>query len=326
MVALTLRGLGVPMGDGLAKNHEDLDFYASLHSHDLSHRSLLPLVNVRNQKFSTWGFKSPLLLENNALTRIIPMLRNPMMIFVFRNPLATAESRARRDGDDPVQALLRWDRLFGYMRDAISQTNCPVLAINYDASVARPGEFVRELAQILGLQVDTPDQLAAALISGDGYRMLPNENWTAEFINHSADASIAVLLAAQPGPAVLIEDGTVRYAGNIFFGPDHLIKLEPPSGIAFGNEVTIRLTYPTTHHDDLTGGGHNLYISFDSAFSLGLSRFFSRTDDGRLLRIVSDVPISGLALGISDDTEFGMLKDLPSLSLLSRPEDAAVAR
>jgi hypothetical protein len=317
MVALVLRGLGVPMGEGLAENHEDLDFYNLLHSHNFSPRSIAPLVSDRNSKFIVWGFKSPLLLEEGALRHILPLLRNPILIIVFRNPLAVAESREQRDGVNVLKGLLTWDRLFGHVRDAMEASSCPVLGVNYEAAIRRPAEFIREISNLLNLPAIDADNLATELVNPDGgYRMLPSERWMAELREpRPVDAEIG-LFDPKPGAEVALLGGGVRYIGNVFFGPDHLVLLSPPAGSVLGVGVRIRIKYPESRRPDLTDGGHNVFFSFGKAFSLGLAKFISRKDDGKVLVVSSRMPLEAISVGIADDREFGIEKDLPSFALL----------
>jgi hypothetical protein len=214
-----------------------------------------------------------------------------------------------------------WDRVCARLVDF----GVPILVVGtrHDVVISDFPKMVRLTDRLtinqIGLPADAPDDLVAALISGEdgGYRMLPAERWNAEFIDSPNDMSVIAQLQAQPGPAVRIEDETVRYVGNVFHGVDHLVRFEPPAGATFGNDISIRLTYPSASHADLTTVGHNLYISFDGTFSLGVSKFMSRANHGRVLRIASYGVIKGLALGVSSDAELDMAKDLPTLTLLS---------
>jgi hypothetical protein len=321
MAALVLRGLGISMGENLAENHEDLDFYSLLHAQDLSLGSWKPVVAGRNEAQATWGFKSPLLLENNALQRVVPLLRNPVLVVVFRNPLATAESQFQRDRLRMLDALLRWERLFGNFRDFCAGVDCPFLAVNYEACIVQPVEFVKALGKIFNLPVNAPEDLARSLISGTegGYRMLPEDIWEAQFIqglsSKSSVSESSIPLSVKPGNKVSPEDGSIRYTGSIFSGPGHLIELLPDE-VGFGEVTRLHIRYPREVRQDLTNGGHNLYISFGRNFSLGISQFVSRAADGQVLEIKGSKPVQALALGIADDEEFGMIKDLPSISLL----------
>ncbi len=160
MVAFVLYRAGLHMGERLgARNYEDQDIRPYLPQrgrlapwHD--HRQLRGLVRRRDAMHARWGFKLPHATRHiRLLTR---ELRNPVFLVCIRNPAAVARSIARRDPPppwlsaglglavEPVSAALK----------VVACTDAPMLIIDTDEVVKRPGRFLDEAARLLNLQGD----------------------------------------------------------------------------------------------------------------------------------------------------------------------------
>ncbi len=100
MVAVTLRKLGVMMGEKLGPQHEDRSFRREVPLADM-----IATVERRNAGYDLWGWKLP----NNVyyLEDLLPHLRNPHLVAVFRNPYSVSRSSAARDGREYEARLLR---------------------------------------------------------------------------------------------------------------------------------------------------------------------------------------------------------------------------
>ena len=82
------------MGDVLRANYEDHDSNFDILPDEFKRdkqkqlNRLSGVVDFRNQKFTTWGWKSPRAML--YLPQIMEKLRNPHLICVMRDPIASA--------------------------------------------------------------------------------------------------------------------------------------------------------------------------------------------------------------------------------------------
>ena len=171
MVAGVVRELGVNLGYNLGNNHEDPEFLPK----DLS--AIRAVVARRNSQFDVWGWKMPHSYE--YLARLAPALRNPFVIIVFRNLLATAESLVRRSG-------LQFERAFdislsrtAQIASLVQTLACPLMLVDYDKATAKPEQFVQEISSFLHLPHDEGARARAIeMINPEiGYRRLSAERW-----------------------------------------------------------------------------------------------------------------------------------------------------
>ena len=78
-----------------------------------------------------------------ALRELLPLLTHPVFVHVTRDPLAVADSLARRDNLSTHEALALWER---YTRDAFAASaGWPRVLVDYDALVADPLRVARRL-------------------------------------------------------------------------------------------------------------------------------------------------------------------------------------
>ena len=135
---------------------------------------LLSYIARRNREREVWGWKDP-----SAVTKIQSIffaLRNPRMVLVFRDMIATIDSEMRfdvakniqpqRTFSDLSQATVNWwvDNM-----TFIGKTSFPTLMVSYERVLRRPDLFVRDLGAFLGI-TPTHEQLQEALarINPDG--------------------------------------------------------------------------------------------------------------------------------------------------------------
>ncbi|NVJ97121.1 MAG: sulfotransferase [Alphaproteobacteria bacterium] len=145
MVAGTVRELGINLGARLGENHEDPQFLPK----DLDH--IRSIVAKRNEDLDTWGWKMPHSLA--YLDEIEADLRNPHIILVWRNVLATALSQVNRSGATIDNALAYSQARLQEMIEQLAKFKSPVLLVNYEQAVRDPEEFVNTLAEYLDVQV-----------------------------------------------------------------------------------------------------------------------------------------------------------------------------
>lgn len=149
-VAGLQRALGVDLGAGTEKNNEDYRF------HEATPEEVREVIALRNSEADLWGFKYP-----NA-GRFLPLverqLRNPYYIVVHRDPVSTALSRSRWDGEEterPTWMALHEAGTIGFANmHFVLASGAPCLLVSNELALERPGDLVDEVADFV--QVDRP--------------------------------------------------------------------------------------------------------------------------------------------------------------------------
>lgn len=165
MVAATLRKLGVMMGEKLGHQHEDRNF-----RRDVPLPQMVETIKRRNETCDLWGWKLP----NSVyyVEKLIPHLRNPHFVAVFRNPYSISRSSAERDGRAYDARLLQVAANHTKLVvDLIGRLEAPTALAAFEAVLRGPEEFVRGLAEFIGRQVgnDLDEIVNQAINTGVGY-------------------------------------------------------------------------------------------------------------------------------------------------------------
>jgi len=181
MVARVVEKLGVVMGTKLPLNYEDDEFNYDKMSDEIKQdpeqmaRGLMRAINRRNNRFDVWGWKYP--RAHLYLPKIIKHVRNPHLICVFRDPVASAlRPLSRRQSPKKSSPLMPTKVVKQHLDwqtrniQLIHKLNLPSFLCSYEKSIADPASFVGELASFIGAPVDT-ERLDAAVqqINPGGY-------------------------------------------------------------------------------------------------------------------------------------------------------------
>jgi hypothetical protein len=148
MVAATLRKLGVMMGERLGHQHEDPNFRGEVPLGDM-----LATVKQRNDTYDIWGWKLP----NNVyyVEQLLPHLRNPHFVAVFRNPYSISRSSSERDRREYQARLLQVaTNHTKTVVDLIGRLKAPTALTAFESAVRNREEFVRGLAEFVGVRPD----------------------------------------------------------------------------------------------------------------------------------------------------------------------------
>jgi hypothetical protein len=166
MVAGVVRELGIDLGPRLGVNHEDPHFLPT--DLDVIRRR----IRERNAQDQTWGWKMP--HSTDYIDRIETDLRNPHVIFVFRNILGVALSQERHSAAELDIALDFSLQKMGTMLSKIGKLSCPKLLIDYDSAVRAKEDFVSTLSSFLGLEPDSAEvtRALAFIDPAQGYRQI----------------------------------------------------------------------------------------------------------------------------------------------------------
>jgi len=169
-----LTRLGVPMGTFEADNYEDIEMLRNRQNTD----RLLEVIGRRNADHDRWGFKIPS-LRRGQFGFFDNHLRNPVYIYIFRNPLLTAQSVVARanvanfSNDQRGLSTALQGCLQSYIEFTVflRQTKSPCILMPMEQLKGAPQDSVGFLNQALRLESD-PALLAdlAAEVSESGYK------------------------------------------------------------------------------------------------------------------------------------------------------------
>lgn len=151
MVAGVARLCGLNLGTDLPNNHEDGEFNADFLRRD----GLEPVpaikatVERRNAEHGVWGWKYPRSIK--FLDEIRPGLRDPRLILVLRDPVASAGRPVRRFKQNPMDVVQEHHQLQARNLKLVSRWEVPALLVSYERSIDRPVELAEQLADFLGM-------------------------------------------------------------------------------------------------------------------------------------------------------------------------------
>ena len=175
IVPFLLHRMGLPMGAINGEQYEDLQFQKSRQSI----AALDKLVAERNEASGRWGFKLPA-LKRGQLKYFDDSLRNPIFIYLFRNPLLTAHSVVSHSKNDAFSAnrtglanaldscLQSYIEFVAFMR----QTDRPCVMLSMEYLRVSSAECVHYLNDTLKLETDQAllEELAES-VQKSGYKM-----------------------------------------------------------------------------------------------------------------------------------------------------------
>lgn len=149
MVAGSLHYLGVQMGDKLTEaTYEYPAMINAIADHNLS--KVREIVNERNLKYPTWGWKQPAHIDY-FFDEVLPLLRNPILIAIYRDVLSIGNRNSISAGLDVSSNMLASLNLYHNMTRRIVKAEVPTLLVSYEKTIQRADKFVNEIATVLGI-------------------------------------------------------------------------------------------------------------------------------------------------------------------------------
>ena len=178
MAARVISSLGIDLAEGSNINFEDEQFNLQklgLHpkrDEQQLKEHLLQHLQQRNSENNRWGWKYP----NAAayLPLILKQVRNPRLICILRDPLASSSRELRADAiqqrGNEERRLRQALRAVETNLALIHQSDHPTLMVSYEKAIQNPAPFVRALGLFLGLN-SSPQVIETALgqIQPGGY-------------------------------------------------------------------------------------------------------------------------------------------------------------
>ena len=163
MVAGVVRKLGIFMGERFdtesgGTNHEDLDFQLA------SHFVIRFLIERRNEAHEHWGWKDPASIMN--IKKWHDALKDPKIIFIFRDVFAIAESEKNRNGSDFNKALNFATNQQKLLADYFKDCPLPKIGLSYERSILDKTGCVVKIANFLNV---SPNEEAVGIIKEGGY-------------------------------------------------------------------------------------------------------------------------------------------------------------
>jgi len=146
-LAGVLRILGVFMGqEGINGANEDGEMQRA--STDVN--EILRVAEKRNKSHDLWGWKNPI-IPIKVIKKIVPELRNPQVIFIFRNPMNVWQRRQQRK---PMPAACDRNKAMAqYYFDNTPHTEM----ISYESLLTDTEATVNKIADIIGIP-NTPER------------------------------------------------------------------------------------------------------------------------------------------------------------------------
>jgi len=142
MVAGVAQRCGLHIGSNLPANLEDPDF---------AHATIAQMKETivdRNAERDVWGWKFP--AAARYLPRLMPLLRNPRLIVVWRDLVATT-GRKLAKADDWFTALHVAHRHQAKNLRLLQSPTCPILLVSYERAIRHPLEFAETISEFLAL-------------------------------------------------------------------------------------------------------------------------------------------------------------------------------
>ena len=215
MVASVLDALGIPMGktDGLAV-FEDQELLRALVA--FNYEAMCTLIDSHNAKHLRWGFKFAS-LQNHIFPAQLSRFRNPYLIVVMRDPVATANRSYHSDPDKKniLDSLVNVTKQNSDMLDFVVNSNCPVLMISYEKSIVFPEVVINKIAEFCGIELtDSKKKLANLAISPNNSKYIklfhPNHRGHLDVVKFGlALGWCAAMDNDEPVEVELLADGVV---------------------------------------------------------------------------------------------------------------------
>lgn len=170
-VAYAAYNLGLFLGSRLGeKNYEDVDVLSALPDPSLKNNfipsNLQSIINERNEKHDVWGFKIP--HASGYIKELSEMLRNPIFIIVFRNPVSVIRSICSREtAKFDIQRMLKIAERPIEAAKLVNTTAAPAIFVDADELDRNPEIFLEEISKALNLKVSSE---AAAGLKKPGYK------------------------------------------------------------------------------------------------------------------------------------------------------------
>lgn len=172
-IAFAMYHQGIDMGVEDTVNYEDPIFVENIKPQRFAKDAIVARIEERNADKDVWAMKVPDAAFH--IEKLEPLLRNPIFIFVYRNPVSVARSvllRTKAFDQSPLglkQALTHSATFYSNMTKTISTIKSPVLLVEYEKILSNTHDTLNEVFGTL--EMDLVDrELLLDHISKPGYK------------------------------------------------------------------------------------------------------------------------------------------------------------
>lgn len=165
MLSSLLKGFGIFIGEAVdSAVYEDVEVARFIDAKD--YKSLKTFIETRNGQHAVWSFKRP--NAYRVLPKIIPLLRNPRVIVMFRDVLAIAMRNHVSMQMSLVPSLPRYAEEYRDLVEIIASLTCPMLLVSYEKFIQFPKESIERTAEFAGVSVppDLMEQMLSMVRNG----------------------------------------------------------------------------------------------------------------------------------------------------------------
>lgn len=156
LLARCLLALNIFMGDDVDNWHvEDKRLSKSLKRTTAFSGAgeLKKVIADYDKRNAIWGFKNS--AKNYAVLNNLKRFRNPVLLYICRDPIATARQSAHEKPEELRKDIIK-SALHGYLLSRkIFSSGQTAVFISYERLLTHPAEIVYELAGLLGLTVSS---------------------------------------------------------------------------------------------------------------------------------------------------------------------------
>lgn len=255
MVAGSFRELGVDLGVSLGENHEDPQFLTK----DLE--ELRGRIAERNAVKPVWGWKMPHSIH--YIEELLPDIRNPHLVFVFRNLLSTSASQVHRSESTVENALKFSLKQNIVMTELVSKLDVPMLLVDYDKALTDNAHYIDKAIEFMQLDVTSEQrQNCVDFIDPDtGYKQISSSHYEVERVN----------IDDYPEPVQIRRvnrqvEQDKEQGGLVATGPHPLIIYRRIENRAIPNEFVLKMVNRTSEKTTI-----KLMFDFEWQFSHNMS-------------------------------------------------------
>lgn len=145
MIAKTLGKLGVFLGAEL--DHSISEDTRLAHALENAPASMAEIIEAYNAAHDVWAFKRPTAYQTIDST----LFRNPRFVISFRDPVAIARREELSMTFDFREQLGRATRWSADLAEFALRQSAPVMLVSYEKALAKPKQFVSDLARFAGI-------------------------------------------------------------------------------------------------------------------------------------------------------------------------------
>lgn len=138
-----MQRLGIFMGEDVPNNYEDPDFVHKPMPH------MKETVARRNESHAVWGFKAP--NAANYLEVLLPTIRNPHLIVVYRDLVATMKAHVRwhnRSQMFAIHEIMLQQQKNWFL---VERWKLPTALVSYEKAILAPNVFIHNMADFIAV-------------------------------------------------------------------------------------------------------------------------------------------------------------------------------